>query len=50
MAKDSVLKQKRDRWHNSLSKDVYVDEALNVLSDLKQTTTESSRLATAIKQ
>lgn len=35
MAKDSVLKQKRDRWHASLSKDVYVEEALNVLNDLK---------------
>ncbi|MDB2463145.1 carboxy terminal-processing peptidase, partial [Algibacter sp.] len=29
------LKEKRDRWHASLSKDVYVEEALNVLEDLK---------------
>ena len=29
------LKQKRNRWHNSLSKDVYIEEALNVLEDLK---------------
>ncbi|MBN4085478.1 carboxy terminal-processing peptidase, partial [Flavobacteriaceae bacterium AH-315-B10] len=35
--KDSVLKQKRERWHTSLSKDVYVEEALNVLNDLKMT-------------
>ena len=35
--KDSVLKIKRDRWHESLSKDVYVEEALNVLNDLKMT-------------
>lgn len=34
-AKDSILKQKRERWHASLSKDVYVEEALNVLNDLK---------------
>ncbi|WP_116039649.1 carboxy terminal-processing peptidase [Seonamhaeicola aphaedonensis] len=29
------LKEKRERWHKSLSKDVYVEEALNVLEDLK---------------
>ncbi len=29
------LKEKRDRWHESLSKDVYIEEALNVLEDLK---------------
>lgn len=32
---DTVLKEKRKRWHTSLSKDVYVEEALNVLHDLK---------------
>jgi len=37
MEKDSVLKQKRERWHVNLSKDVYVEEALNVLNDLKMT-------------
>ncbi|WP_417371337.1 carboxy terminal-processing peptidase [Gelidibacter japonicus] len=35
MAKDSVLREKRDRWHKALSQDVYVEEALNVLSDLR---------------
>lgn len=29
------LKEKRDRWHESLSQDVYIEEALNVLEDLK---------------
>ena len=29
------LREKRERWHTSLSKDVYVEEALNVLEDLK---------------
>ena len=33
--KDSVLGIKRKRWHKSLNKDVYIDEALNVLSDLR---------------
>lgn len=35
MAKDSSLTQKRKRWHESLSKDVYVQEAIHVLEDLK---------------
>ena len=35
--KDSVLMEKRVRWHESLSKDVYIEEALNVLEDLKMT-------------
>ena len=29
------LREKRKRWHESLSKDVYIEEALNVLEDLK---------------
>ena len=35
MNKDVTLKEKRDRWHESLSKDIYVEEALNVLDDLQ---------------
>ena len=35
MQQDSILKEKRNRWHQSLSKDVYIEEAINVLSDLK---------------
>lgn len=35
MAKDGVLKEKRDRWHESLSKDIYIQEAVNVLDDLQ---------------
>ncbi|PTM11517.1 MAG: tail-specific protease [Bacteroidetes bacterium] len=37
MELDSVLKIKRERWHESLAKDVYMEEALNVLNDLKMT-------------
>ena len=33
--KDSILGQKRKVWHNNLSKDIYVEEALNVLAELK---------------
>tara|TARA_R110002049_G_scaffold215113_1_gene386571 strand:- start:8594 stop:10711 length:2118 start_codon:yes stop_codon:yes gene_type:complete len=43
--KDSVLKQKRDRWHTDLSKDVYVEEALSVLEDLKMNNIKSSKVA-----
>ena len=35
MSKDTVLKEKRTRWHDELRKDVYVEEALSVLEDLK---------------
>ncbi|MBO3099640.1 carboxy terminal-processing peptidase [Gelidibacter pelagius] len=37
MAADSILKEKRDRWHKALSQDVYVEEALNLLGDLRAT-------------
>ena len=33
--KDSTLELKRNRWHKNLAKDLYIDEALNVLNDLK---------------
>ena len=31
---DSVLREKRDRWHKDLARDIYVEEAVNVLKDL----------------
>ena len=34
-AQDPILREKRDRWHTDLAKDVYVEEAINVLQDLK---------------
>lgn len=33
--KDSVLGVKRTAWHKNLSKDIYIEEGLNVLGDLK---------------
>jgi carboxyl-terminal processing protease len=33
--KDPVLREKRDRWHKDMATDVYIEEAVNVLSDLK---------------
>ncbi|WP_264559727.1 carboxy terminal-processing peptidase [Flavobacterium sp. N2270] len=33
--KDDLLKEKRQRWHEDMEKDVYIDEGVNILSDLK---------------
>ncbi|MDT0620023.1 carboxy terminal-processing peptidase [Croceitalea vernalis] len=33
--KDPILREKRNRWHTDLAKDVYIEEAINVLQDLK---------------
>ncbi|GAA0872521.1 carboxy terminal-processing peptidase [Gangjinia marincola] len=41
---DEALKEKRERWHKNLAKDVYIEEALNVLKDLKATT-KNTKLA-----
>ncbi len=45
MEQDSTLKIKRERWHESLSKDVYIEEALNVLNDLKLTYGDKTKVA-----
>jgi len=42
MKTDLALKEKRERWHESLSKDIYVDEALNVLGDLQSKVTKTN--------
>ncbi|MEX6627130.1 carboxy terminal-processing peptidase [Tenacibaculum salmonis] len=43
--KDTVLKEKRVVWHKNLKKDIYLNEALNVLSELKM-----SKNYTIVKQ
>ena len=43
--KDSILREKRNRWHKDLAKDVYVEEAVNVLQDLKINNIKKSKLA-----
>jgi carboxyl-terminal processing protease len=35
MNKDNVLKEKRERWHEGLSKDIYIEEAIHILNDLQ---------------
>ncbi|MDO6595339.1 carboxy terminal-processing peptidase [Oceanihabitans sp. 2_MG-2023] len=47
-ATDSILKEKRDRWHESLSQDVYMEEALHVLEDLKMSYS-IKKVATTVK-
>ncbi len=46
---DSVLREKRDRWHKNLAKDVYVEEAVNVLQDLKMNNLKNIKLASSVK-
>jgi len=42
--KDTILAEKRQRWHESLSKDVYVEEAIHVLEDMKSNTLRKVKL------
>ncbi|WP_179333482.1 carboxy terminal-processing peptidase [Winogradskyella costae] len=49
MNEDSVLLEKRDRWHKALAKDVYVEEAINVLHDLKMTYEIKNKVANSVK-
>ncbi len=46
---DPVLREKRDRWHNDLAKDVYVEEAINVLRDLKLNTIKHNSTLAGVK-
>ncbi|MDR9457088.1 MAG: carboxy terminal-processing peptidase [Salegentibacter sp.] len=42
---DTILREKRDRWHTNLSKDIYIEEALNVLSELKVSDVKRNKVA-----
>ncbi|MCM5662643.1 carboxy terminal-processing peptidase [Galbibacter mesophilus] len=44
MSQDSILKEKRERWHKNLSKDVYIEEAVNVLEDLKMNNIQKNKV------
>ena len=43
---DTILKEKRDRWHTSLTGDVYVEEAINVLDDIQLNNIKKRKVAT----
>lgn len=45
MKQDTTLGEKRKRWHKSLSKDIYVEEAVNVLEDLKLSNIRRGKVA-----
>lgn len=49
MKTDASLKEKRDRWHESLSKDIYVEEAINILDDLQTKTVVKKNISTSKK-
>ena len=48
--KDAILKEKRERWHESLAKDIYVEEALNVLDDLQSKAVTTKAMPVKIKK
>ncbi len=45
MKKDTTLSEKRKRWHKNLSKDMYVEEAVHVLEDLKLNNIKAGKVA-----
>ncbi len=45
MKQDSTLTEKRKRWHKNLSKDIYVEEAVNVLEDLNMSNIKRGKVA-----
>ncbi|MBP4139115.1 carboxy terminal-processing peptidase [Flavobacterium geliluteum] len=50
MSKDASLKEKRESWHQALAKDVYVEEALNVLDDLQSKNISKSNVSSKMKK
>lgn len=45
MKQDTTLREKRKRWHINLAKDIYVEEAVNVLRDLKINNIKAGKMA-----
>ncbi|KJJ38414.1 carboxy terminal-processing peptidase [Aequorivita vladivostokensis] len=45
MKQDTTLSEKRKRWHKNLSKDMYVEEAVHVLEDLKLNNIKAKKVA-----
>lgn len=45
MKQDTTLREKRKRWHKNLAGDIYVEEAVNVLQDLKMNNIRSGKVA-----
>jgi len=49
MKTDVALKEKRDRWHEVLAKDIYVEEAINILDDLQSKPIVKKTLESKVK-
>jgi len=45
MKQDTTLREKRKRWHKNLSSDIYVEEAINVLQDLRMNNIKAGKFA-----
>ncbi|WP_342750371.1 carboxy terminal-processing peptidase [Aureitalea marina] len=45
MRQDTTLREKRKRWHKNLAGDIYVEEAVNVLQDLKMSNIRQGKVA-----
>lgn len=45
MKQDTTLREKRKRWHKNLTKDIYVEEAVNVLEDLRIGNIKAEKIA-----
>ncbi|HLU80950.1 MAG TPA: carboxy terminal-processing peptidase, partial [Flavobacteriaceae bacterium] len=43
MKQDTTLTEKRDRWHKNLNKDIYVEEAVNVLQDIMKSDSKTAK-------
>ena len=46
---DTILEQKRKRWHENLSSDVYMEEAIHILSDMKMNNIKKGKWAAGLK-
>ncbi len=49
ISNDSILIKKRDRWEEILTKDIYIDEAVNILNDLSKVSVNYKKVAQNIK-
>lgn len=45
MDQDSTMREQHRRWHKTLAKDVYVEEAIQILADLKMNNIRPSKVA-----
>ncbi len=49
ISSDSILIKKRERWEETLSKDIYLEEAVNILNDLSKIMVNYKKVAKTIE-